>query len=304
MYDVIVVGGGPAGCTAAIYSARYGLKTLLIESMYPGGQMTLTDMIENYPGLIETTSGYEIGSRMEQQAKKFGARIINDEAVEFVLDGDVKKVKTINAEYEAKTVILSMGVVTRKLGLPEEDKYIGAGISYCATCDGAFFKGRVVAVIGGGNAAAQESLSLSRLCRKVYIVHRRDTLRAVKILQDHIFETGNIEVVWDSVVEEVLGKDGVEGIRLRNVKTGNERVINVDGIFVAIGATPRTGALKGKIRLSDDGYIIADEKMRTSVPGVFAAGDIREKPLRQIVTAVADGAVAAHAAEIYLNEEQ
>jgi thioredoxin reductase (NADPH) len=304
MRDVIIVGGGPAGYAAAIYTARAGLNTLVIESMFAGGQMTLTDKIENYPGLNEPISGYELGSRMEQQAKTFGADVMNDEVIEFVLDGKIKTVKTSSAVYESRVVILCMGVAPKKLGLPEEDRYIGAGISYCATCDGAFFKDRVVAIIGGGNSAAQESLYLSRLCKKVYLVHRRDTLRAVKILQDRIFESENIEIIWDSVVEEVVGKDSVEGIRLRNVKTDNDTIINVDGIFVAIGAIHRTGALKGKLKLSDDGYIITDEGMRTNVPGVFAAGDIRKKAVRQVVTAVSDGAVAAYTAENYLNEEQ
>ncbi len=302
MNDVIIIGGGPAGYTAALYSSRAQLDTLVIEKMFSGGQMATTDVMENYPGFEEPIGGSDLALRMEKQARKFGTVVLNDEVLELDLDSDIKKVKTKNNTFESKTIILSMGASPKMLGLPKEEKLRGSGVSYCAVCDGAFFRGKTVAVVGGGDTAAEDALYLARFCPKIYIIHRRDTMRATKLLQNELCCNKKIEFLWDSVVEEIEGQFGVEGLKIKNVKTGEQSSIKVDGLFVAIGLNPNNSVVKDKVKLNKDGYVITDERMRTNIPGVFAAGDLREKYLRQVITAAADGASAAYSAEQYINE--
>lgn len=302
MHDVVIVGGGPAGFTAALYTARAKLNTLLIEKAFYGGQMATTNEMENYPGFEEPIGGSELASRMANQARRFGAQIIQDEVKSLTLDKSEKVVETSNGLHHAKTIILCMGATPKELGLEQERKLRGSGVSYCATCDGAFFKGRDVAVIGGGDTAAEDALYLSRFCNKVVLIHRRDALRAVKTLQDAVFSNPKIEIIWDSAVEDIKGEMSVEGLLIKNLKTGQTSEIPVNGVFVAIGIEPRTELVKDIVGLNDYGYIVADEKMETSVPGVYTAGDIREKPLRQVITAASDGAIAAYSAEKYISE--
>jgi thioredoxin reductase (NADPH) len=302
MNDVIIIGGGPAGYAAALYSARAQLDTLVIEKMFSGGQMATTDVMENYPGFEEPIGGSDLALKMEKQARKFGTVVLNDEVLELKLDSDIKVIKTKKETYECKAIILCMGASPKMLGLQNEDRFRGSGVSYCAVCDGAFFKGKTVAVVGGGDTAAEDALYLARFCPKIYIIHRKDKMRATKLLQNELFCNKKIEFYWNSVVEELLGKFGVEGLRIKNLKTNESSTVNVDGLFVAIGLNPNTSLVSGKIALNEAGYIITDEKMQTNVPGVFAAGDIREKYLRQVITAAADGASAAYTAEHYINE--
>jgi len=300
VHDVIIIGGGPAGYTAALYSARAGLDTLVLEKLAPGGQMATTLSMENYPGFEEPISGPDLALRMENQARKFGAVVEYDTVTEIITDGGIKTVKTLKSNYSCKTVILCMGASPRKLGIPREDPLRGSGVSYCAVCDGALFRGREVAVVGGGDTAAENAIYLSRFCPKIWLIHRRDSLRATKVLQKELFSNKNIEFVWDSVVEELHGQFALEGITIRDLKTGNRRKLDVEGLFISIGLTPSTSMVEGKVALDPDGYVITDERMRTNVPGVFAAGDIRSKFLRQVITAASDGAVAAHSAEQYI----
>ncbi|MCX7774074.1 MAG: thioredoxin-disulfide reductase [Clostridia bacterium] len=302
MHDVVIVGGGPAGFTAALYTARAKLDTLLIEKAFYGGQMATTNEMENYPGFEEPISGSELASRMANQARRFGAEIIQDEVKGLMLNETVKTIETAKGAHHAKTVILCMGASPKELGLPQEQKLRGSGVSYCATCDGAFFKGRQVAVVGGGDTACEDALYLSRFCSKVTVIHRRDALRAVKTLQEAVFSNPKIEIVWDTAVEDILGDMGVEGLKLKNLKTGVQSEIAVNGVFVAIGIEPRTSLVKDMVKLNANGYIVTDERMQTSIPGVYAAGDIREKPLRQVITAASDGAVAAYMAEKHISE--
>lgn len=301
MLDVIIIGGGPAGFTAALYTSRAKLDTLLLERAYYGGQMAIASEMENYPGL-ESVSGSEVADRMARQAAKFGTKMVMEEVLEVRLDTPVKVVKTDKNTYEARTVILCMGASPRRLGLPNEQQLIGSGVSYCATCDGAFFKDRDVAVVGGGDTAAEDVIYLSRFCRRIYLIHRRDKLRVTKILEDLIFNTANVSIIWDTVVEEIFGDLNVTGLGLKNLKTGEKTVLDVSGIFVAIGYSPNTALVKGQVELTDYGYIKTDEKMQTNLEGVYAAGDIREKQLRQVVTAASDGAEAAHSAEKYISK--
>ncbi len=304
MYDIVIVGGGPAGFTAALYAARAKLDILLIEKMISGGQMATTYLMENFPGFEEPISGPDLALRMENQARRFGAHIINDAVTELVLDKQIKVIKTPENTFRSKAIILSMGARPRELGLPNEKKLRGSGVSYCATCDGAFFKDRVVAVVGGGDTAAEDAIYLTRFCPKVYLIHRRDSLRATKILQEAIFDNKKIEIIWDSAVEEIKGGFGVEGIKVRNLKTNETQELSVEGMFVAIGVLPNTGLVKGKVELNQAGYVIADDNMLTNIFGVYAAGDIREKVLRQVITAASDGAVAAYMAERYIYENK
>ncbi|MCX8130945.1 MAG: thioredoxin-disulfide reductase [Clostridia bacterium] len=302
MYDVIIIGGGPAGLTSAIYSSRAGLDTLLIEKKFPGGQMATTSQMENYPGFKEPISGAELAMHMEDQAKHFGVKIIYEDVIDTVLDTVTKTIKTSNALYQCKAVILCMGAYPRLLGLPGEKRLTGSGVSYCATCDGAFFKNMTVAVVGGGDTAAEDALYLSRFCSKVYLIHRRDTLRAAKVLQNAMFTNSKVEFIWNSVIEDIYGKFSVEGLQLRNLRTDEVFDVQVDGLFVAVGNIPSTNLVKGKVELNQWGYIVTDENMQTNIFGVFAAGDIREKPLRQVITAASDGATAAYSAERYISD--
>lgn len=302
MKDVIIIGGGPAGYTAALYSARAQLDTLVIEKMFSGGQMATTDVMENYPGFEEPIGGSDLALRMEKQARRFGTVVLNDEVLELNLDSRVKTVKTKNNTFESKAVILCMGASPKTLGLPKEDKFRGSGVSYCAVCDGAFFRGKTVAVVGGGDTAAEDALYLARFCPKIYIIHRRDAMRATKLLQNELCCNKKIDFYWDTVVEEIEGKIGVEGLKIKNVKTGKTDSLKVEGLFVAIGLNPNTSLVNEKIQLNREGYIVTDERMKTNVPGVFAAGDVREKYLRQVITAASDGASAAYTSEQYINE--
>ena len=303
MKDIIIVGGGLAGLTAGMYAKRAGLDTLLFEKMFTGGQATTTDLIDNYPGLDEPISGPDFAMKIENHARKFGLEIQYEEITSLELDGRIKKVITEDKVYEAKAVILAMGADAKKLGLDKEDQFRGRGVSYCATCDGAFYRDKDVAVIGGGDTAAEDALFLAQYVNKVYLIHRRDTLRATKIIADRVIEHKKIEKVWDSTVEAILGDDKVTGVSVNNVKTGEKRDIPVDGAFVAIGIQPHSELVKDKVNMTHAGYVLTDENMKTNIPGVFAAGDLRQKPLLQLITAAADGAITAYTAQKYIIEE-
>lgn len=300
IYDTIIIGGGPAGYTAALYAARGGLDTVLLERMSAGGQMALTGDIDNYPGFEEGIDGFTLGMKMQQCAERFGARTEYAEVSSVDFSQPVKRTETTGGAFLSKTVIIAAGANPRELGIAGEQELIGKGVHYCAHCDGRFYKDKTVAVIGGGNSAAADALYLSRLAKKVYVIHRRDTLRAERIYHEPLMKAENVEFLWDSTVSEFITDTRVTGISIKNVKTEAKTDILCDGVFVSIGRKPATDFLKGNVLLDKNGYIIADESTRTSVDGVFAAGDIRTKALRQVVTAAADGAVAAHYAEEYL----
>ena len=300
IYDTIIIGGGPAGYTAALYAARGGLDTVLIERMSAGGQMALTGDIDNYPGFEEGIDGFTLGMKMQQGAERFGAKTEYAEVSSVDFSQPVKRTETTGGAFLSKTVIIAAGANPRELGIAGEQELIGKGVHYCAHCDGRFYKDKTVAVIGGGNSAVADALYLSRLAKKVYVIHRRDTLRAERIYHEPLMKAENVEFLWDSTVSEFITDTRVTGIKIKNVKTEAKTDIFCDGVFVSIGRKPATDFLKGNVLLDKNGYIIADESTRTSVDGVFAAGDIRTKALRQVVTAAADGAVAAHYAEEYL----
>ncbi len=300
-YDVAIIGEGPAGMSAAIYATRAGLSTAVFEKAFSGGQMSLTPDIDNYPG-FESVSGFDLSMNMSNHAKKLGAEIIRADITDFEFSDMNNVIKTATSEYLAKTVILALGASYRLLGVPGEEKFKGLGVSYCATCDGNFFRNREVCVVGGGNTALEDALYLSKICKTVYLIHRRDSFRGFETLSKRIFETENIIPVLDSVVTGINGEERVSSVAVRNVKTSEESELFISGCFIAIGTTPNTELLKGKIRLSDSGHIDAGEDTETNLPGVFAAGDIRKKPLYQIITAAADGAVAASRAGQYIAE--
>ena len=300
IYDMIVIGGGPAGYTAALYGARAGLSTLVLEKLSAGGQMALTDVIDNYPGFPEGVDGFELGERMQQGAERFGAVTELAEVYSVNLQAEPRVVETSEGTFLGHTLILATGAGPKELGLPNEQALVGRGIHYCAACDGMRYKGKTVAVIGGGNSAVADALQLARVAEKVIIVHRRDSLRATKVYHDPLMKLENVEFRWNSAVSEILGDGKVTGLRLWDTLTGAMSEIAVDGVFVSIGRKPATDLVKGQVELDRNGYIVADESTRTSVPGVYAVGDVRTKHLRQVVTAVADGAVAAHHAGEYL----
>ena len=297
IYDTIIIGGGPAGYTAALYAARGGLDTLVIERMAPGGQMALTGDIDNYPGFESGVDGFTLGMKMQQGAERFGAKTLYAEVLSVDLAGEIKSVITTDGDIFSRTVIISTGANPRTLGVEGEAELTGRGVHYCAHCDGRFYKDRVVVVVGGGNSAVQDALYLSRLAKKVYLVHRRDSLRATKIYHEPLLRAENVEFVWNSRVAQILQDGGVRGVMVEDVNSGEKREIMADGIFVSIGRKPATEFLGGALALDAGGYIIADESTRTSLGGVYAVGDVRTKILRQVVTATADGAVAAHMAE-------
>lgn len=301
IYDVIVAGGGPAGYTAALYASRAGLDTIVIEKLSPGGQMTLTGDIDNYPGFPEGIDGYTLGDKMQQGAHRFGATTVYAQITGVDFQPQIKRLATTDGEYCARTVIIATGAEPRQLGIEGEADMIGNGIHYCAHCDGMFYRGKEVAVVGGGNSAAADAMYLSRLAKKVYVIHRRDKLRATKIYQEPMFLADNIEFVWNSTVERIDAKPDGKEITLTNVVDGHTQCLLADGVFVSIGRNPSTAFLDDAVTLDDMGYIIADESTKTNIPGVYAAGDVRTKILRQVVTAVADGAVAAHCAEEYIS---
>ena len=302
LYDVIVIGGGPGGYTAALYAARANLSVAILEKLSPGGQMGTTDVIDNYPGFPQGVNGFELAMQMKQGAERFGAQTQLAEVTQVELAGQVKTIHTSGGDYQARTVVLATGAHPRELGLPGERELRGRGVSYCATCDGMFYRGKTVVVVGGGNTAVSDVLYLSRLCEKVYLVHRRDTLRASKVYLDPLQKAENVEFVWDSEVKQLLRDQAVTGVRVRNKKTGEERDIPCAGVFVAVGYLPNTQLYRGQVELDEAGYVLADETTQTNLPGVFAVGDLRKKPLRQVVTAASDGAVAAHFIEEYLNQ--
>ena len=303
MHDLIILGSGPAGCTAALYAARAGLKPLVLEGSQPGGQLTQTTDIENFPGLEKPVNGYDLVVSMRRQAERFGAVFEMDEAVGADFSGPVKKVETMVAgTLEARAVILATGASARWLGLPAEQALIGRGVSGCATCDGAFFRGKEVAVIGGGDVACEDALFLARLCSKVWLIHRRDALRASKVMADRVLANAVIEPIWDTVVDDVLAPaaGAVTAVRLRNVKDGSLRDLPISGLFVAIGHTPNTAFLKGAVDLDPRGYVAVRDGVRTSAEGVFAAGDVMDPDYKQAVIAAGAGAKAALEAERYL----
>ncbi|WP_353784495.1 MULTISPECIES: thioredoxin-disulfide reductase [Clostridium] len=300
MYDIIIIGSGPAGLSAAIYAQRACLDTIVIEKNgISGGQVLNTWEVDNYPGFPGVT-GFELSRQFREHANKLGARVVQDEVVQVELSGNVKKVVCEEETYEARCVILASGAHHRTLEVPGEEELRGAGVSYCATCDGAFFRGRTVAVVGGGDAALEDAIFLARMCEKVYIVHRRDKLRGAKRLQERLQALENIEFVWNSETAAIEGNGQVEALRLRQTKTGEEKRLDVDGVFIAVGIAPESELYAGQLELDEQGYIRADESGQTSVPGVFAAGDVRTKALRQILTAASDGANCVASAERYL----
>lgn len=301
IYDMIIIGGGPGGYTAALYAARAGLDTLVIEKLSAGGQMGLTSQIDNYPGFPEGVDGFDLGQKMAEGAHRFGAKTEYAEVYSLRLEGGVKEADTSEGVFRGKTMVIATGAEPRALGTANEKELIGKGVNYCAHCDGMFYRGKTVVLVGGGNSAAADALYLSRLCEKVIVVHRRDTLRATKIYHEPLMKAENVEFIWNSQVKELIAEERLKAVRVADVHTGQEREIPCQGLFVSIGRVPTTGLLGGQLTLDPGGYIVADESTKTSISGVYAVGDVRTKELRQIVTAVADGAMAAHQAEQYLS---
>lgn len=300
MYDVIIAGAGPAGLTAAIYAARAGLNVLTLERALPGGQLAMTSTVENYPGFVGEMLGATLANDMKQQALDVGAKIVTEDSVEYKLNGDIKEVSTTKNTYQGKTVILAMGSAPRKLYIPGEEELLGSGVSYCATCDGAFFKDAEVAMVGGGDTAVEDALYLSNICSKVYLVHRRNEFRAQNIFVEAAHKKDNIEIITPYTPQKIAGEFAVESLLVEHAESGEQRKLPARGVFFAVGNLPRTDALNGQIDLNEEGYVVADESTETNIPGVYVAGDIRTKSLRQIVTATSDGAIAAHAAELHL----
>ncbi len=299
LYDLVIVGAGPAGLTAGIYAARAKLDAVIIERFAPGGQIALSDWVENYPG-FEGISGMELTERMRAQAEKLGVRFITGEA-KGLEEYRNKKVIYVDSDwYESKTVIVATGASPKELGVEGEREFVGRGVSYCATCDGAFYKGLEVAVVGGGDTAVQEAIFLTKFASKVYLIHRREKLRAAPILQERLFKNEKIEVIWDTVVERIVGTNAVEKLELKNVKTGEKKELPVAGVFIFIGIRPNTAFVEDVLELDANGFVITGENLETNIPGVFAAGDVRRKSLRQVITACADGAVAAFQAQQFI----
>ena len=299
-YDLVIIGGGPAGLTAGLYAARARLNVILIEKIVPGGQVLTTDWIENYPGFPEGISGPDLIQKMTEQVKKFDLNIESNEVISLDLSEPVKKIKLSDRTITSHTIIIATGASPKKLGIPGEDIFFGKGLSTCATCDAPFFKDKMVAAVGGGDTAVQESIFLTKFVKKVYLIHRRDQLRATKILQERAFANDKIEFIWDSVLTSIDGLANVEKITVKNVKTGDTKELSVDGCFIWTGILPNTNFLKDEVKVDDYGFIIVDSNMQSSVPGVFAAGDARSTGLRQIVTAAGDAASAVFSAEHYI----
>ena len=304
IYDMIIIGGGPGGYTAALYAARAGLDVVLLEKLSAGGQMALTSQIYNYPGFPEGIDGFTLGVQMQEQAERFGAKSEYAEVESVQLEGEIKEVHSSEGIFYGRTVVIATGANPRRLGLPNEQALIGRGVNYCAHCDGMFYRGKTVLVVGGGNTAAADAQLLSRIAKKVILVHRRDTLRATKIYHEPLMKAENIEFKWNSAVTELLSDEKLTGVVIKNLVSGEEEVIAVDGVFVSIGRQPASDPVKGQLELDAAGYIVAGESTEASLPGVYAVGDVRTKHLRQVVTAVADGAAAAHHAEEYLSRIQ
>jgi len=303
-YEVIILGGGPAGLTAGLYTSRARLLTLLVESGLYGGQMTTTEIIENYPGFPQGVTGEELSRLMEEQARRFGMGTVKQEVVRVTVEGNLKRVHTSEASYLCEALIVCTGTEYRKLGAPGEKEFAGKGVSYCATCDGAFFQDASIVVVGGGDSALTEALFLTKFVKDLTIIHRRDALRATKIYQERALANPKIKFMWNSVLDEVKGDQVVRSVVVKNVKTGERSELPVEGVFLFVGLTPKTEFLKGVVTLDEAGYVITDENCETSVKGIFAAGDCRKKLLRQVATSVGDGATAAFAAEKYLDEKK
>ena len=300
IYDLLIIGSGPTGLAAAIYAQRARLSTLVLEKEYiSGGQVVNTYEVDNYPGL-PGINGFELGVKFREHADRLGAKFLTAEVKDIIIEETVKKVATSEGTFQARALILAMGAVHRELGVPGEKELAGMGVSYCATCDGAFFKERTVAVVGGGDVAVEDAIFLARGCKKVYLIHRRDELRAAKSLQERLFSCENVEILWNTVVQEINGEDHVESIKVKNVTTGEQNCMDMDGIFVAVGILPNSEIVRGLVDMDEGGYILAGEDGATNRKGVFAAGDIRKKSLRQIVTAVSDGANAVTSVQEYL----
>ena len=300
VYDMVIIGGGPAGYTAALYAARAGLDVVLLEKLSAGGQMALTHQIDNYPGFENGIDGFELAEKMQQGAQRFGAKTEYAEVYKLDLEAQPKIIETSEGVFYGKTVVIATGANPRELGVEKENELVGRGVAYCAACDGMFYKGKDVVVVGGGNSAAADAMILSRIANKVTIIHRRDSLRATKVYHDPLMKAENVEFCWNSTVEEILHDAKVTGVKIKDVQTGREKIIDAQGVFVSIGRKPATELVKDQLNLDDGGYIVADESTKTNIPGVYAVGDVRTKVLRQVVTAVADGAVAVHYAEEYL----
>ena len=298
--DMVIIGGGPGGYTAAMYGARAGLSTLVLEKLSAGGQMALTSQIDNYPGFPQGIDGFELGEQMQAGAERFGAVTELAEVLAVDLAAKPKKIETSEGVFFGRTVVIATGAGPRELGLPREQELTGRGVHYCAACDGMFYRGKTVVVMGGGNSAVADAMTLSRIAKKVIIVHRRDTLRATKIYHDQLEKTENVEILWNSTVSELLGEGRLSGVKISNVLSGEEMEIPCDGLFISIGRKPATELVQGQVELDRSGYIVAGESTESSIPGVFAVGDVRTKKLRQVVTAVADGAMAAEEAQLYL----
>jgi thioredoxin reductase (NADPH) len=301
-YDLIIVGGGPGGLTAGIYAGRARLKSLLIERLIHGGQMMTTDLVENYSGFPEGISGFELSDLMRRQAERFGLEFLSGEVLDLE-PGPPHAVVLEDRKLTAGAIIISSGAGYRRLGVPGEHEFTGKGVSYCATCDGALYRGHTIAVVGGGDTALTDTLFLTRFADKIHLIHRRDAFRGEKVLQEQVFASKKVEIHWDTIMEEIQGNEAVERIRLKNVKTKDSSTLEVTGVFIFVGITPNTGWLKNRVSLDEWGFVFTDEKMATDVPGIFAVGDVRHKLLRQIATAVGDGATAAFAAENYLERQ-
>ena len=300
LYDVIIIGGGPAGYTAALYTVRSGFSTLVIEKMAAGGQMNETIQIDNFPGFDEGIDGFSLGMKMQSGAQRFGAETKYAQVLSVQLHGDVKTVETDDGIYMAKAVIIATGAGHKHLGLAREQELVGRGVGYCASCDGMFYRVKTVAVVGGGNSAAADALVLSRIAKKVHVIHRRDSLRATKVYHEPLMRAENVQFHWNSEVSQLIADEKLSGAVLKDVHSGAESMLELDGLFISIGRDPATKLFAGQLELDEQGYIVAGESTETNVPGVFAVGDVRTKAVRQIVTAAADGAVAAHYVEEYL----
>lgn len=302
IYDMIIIGGGPGGYTAALYAARAGLDVIVLEKLSAGGQMALTSQIDNYPGFEDGIDGFTLGEKMQAGAEKFGTKTEYAEVFSVDLKSIPKVVETSEGTFYGHTVVLATGASPRDLGVSGEKELVGRGVHYCAACDGMFYKGKTVVIVGGGNTAAADAFVLSRIAKKVIIIHRRDTLRATKIYHDPLMRAENVEFRWNSTVSEFISDEKVTGVKIKDVNTGEESVVECDGVFISVGRKPATELVKDQLELDSGGYVIADESTKTNIPGVYAVGDVRIKKVRQIVTAVADGSVAAHEAEEYLAE--
>ena len=300
IYDMIIVGGGPGGYTAALYGARAGLRVIVLERMAAGGQIAMTHQVDNYPGFADGIDGFTLAENMQKQAHRFGATTKYAEVQKVELDGQLKHVHTDSGLFLGKTIVISTGASPRYLGLPDEQALTGLGVHYCAACDGMFYRGKTVVVVGGGNSAVADALVLSRIAKKVIIVHRRDSLRATKVYHESLQKAENVEILWNSKVSKLLHTGRVTGIQIENLLSGQQEEIACDGVFVSIGRQPASKLVAGQLALDEGGYIIAGEDTATSIPGVYAVGDVRTKQVRQVVTAVADGAIASHQAEAYL----